>query len=178
VKENLLVTKRSLVVVVLCVLFSTIVIAQDANQAAPEMSLAQKQTLIKEFARSATIDGLVLNYVLLNNKTIDILFPGDSKYAMRARANTATMFLVQGTPTRNLAQFDPKFVIEQNGQSFAGQSVNIKNLQSGSVEKGTNIEGLIQLSQKIDVTQPFKIKSHTGVTEFKLSPKAIKLLEN
>jgi hypothetical protein len=173
-----LVTKRSLLVVVLFVLFSTGVMAQDAPQAAPEMTAAEKSTLIKEFARSANMDGVVLNYVLLNNKTIDILFPGNGKYAMRARAKAATMFFVQGIPSKNLTQFNPKFVVEQDGKSFEGENVNINNLQVGTVEKGAKIEGLIQLGQKIDVTQSFKIKSPTSETEFKLSKDAIKLLEN
>ncbi len=124
------------------------------------------------------MDGIVLNYVLLNNKTIDILFPGDAKYAMRARANAATMFFIQGVPNKNLPQFEPKFEIEQNGKSFQGENVNIRNLQAGALEKGAKIEGLIQLSQKIDVTQPFKIKCPTGIIEFKLSKEAIRLLEN
>jgi hypothetical protein len=173
-----LVTKKSLLVVALCMLFSTVVLAQDATQAAPELSAAQKSALLKEFARSASVDGVVFNYVLLNNKTIDILFPGDAKYAMRARANVATMFFVQGLPSKDIAQFDPKFIIEQEGKSFEGENVNIRNLQAGALAKGTKIEGLIQLSQKIDVTHPFKIKSARNTTEFKLSQEAVKLLQN
>jgi len=173
-----LVTKRSLWVVVVCLLFSTLAAAQDAAQAAPELTPAQKSALIKEFARSATMDGLTFNYVLLNNKTIDILFPGDAKYAMRARANAATMFFVQGIPSKDLAAFNPKFVVEQGGKEFESESVNIRNLQAGAVSKGTKIEGLIQLSQKINVTQPFKIKNANSTTEFKLSEEAIKLLQN
>ena len=171
-------TKRSFAVVVLCVLFSAIVIAQDANQAAPKLSAAEKTALIKEFARSATMDGVVFSYVLLNNKTIEILFPGDLKYAMRAQANAVTMFFVQGVSSKDLPKFDPKFVVEQNGNSFPGEAVNIRNLKPGAVEKGSKIEGLIQLSQKIDVTQPFKIKSANVATEFKLSKDAIKMLQN
>ena len=173
-----MVTKRSLLVVVLCALLSTVVLAQDATQAAPELTAAQKTALIKEFARSATTDGVTFSYVLLNNKTIDILFPGDAKYAMRARANASTMFFVQGMPSKDLDQFDPKFVVEQDGKSYTGENVNIRNLQAGAVAKGTKIEGLIQLAQKIDVTQPFKIKNAKAATEFKLSEGAIKLLQN
>ena len=45
--------------------------------------------------------------------------------------------------------------------------------------KGTRISGLVQLSQKIDVTQPFKIKgAKNAFAEFKLSKGAIKLQEN
>ncbi|MDM7995856.1 MAG: hypothetical protein QUT30_09265 [Acidobacteriota bacterium] len=171
-------TKRSLLVVVLCLVFSIVVPAQEATQAAPELTPAQKSALIKEFARSATMDGVTFNYVLLNNKTIDILFPGDAKYAMRARANAATMFFVQGIPSKDLAQFNPKFVVEQDGKAFEGENVNIRNLQAGAISKGTKIEGLIQLSQKINVTQPFKIKNADSATEFKLSEEAVKLLQN
>ncbi len=173
-----MVTKRSVLVVVLCLLFSTVVLAQEATQAAPELTPEQKSAVIKEFARSAKMDGVTFNYVLLNNKTIDILFPGDAKYAMRARANAATMFFVQGIPSKDLAQFTPKFVIEQAGKAFEGENVNIRNLQAGAVSKGTKIEGLIQLSQKIDVTQPFKIKNADMAAEFKLSQEAIQLLQN
>jgi hypothetical protein len=177
-KEKPLVTKRSLLVVALCVLFGTIVLAQDATQAAPELTPAQKTALIKEFARSANIDGVLFNYVLLNNKTIDILFSGDSKYAIRAQASAATMFFVQGLPSKDVAKFDPKFVIEQDGKSFDGANVNIKNLQAGALAKGAKFEGFIQLSQKIDVTHPFTIKNASNTTEFKLSQEALKLLQN
>ena len=177
-KEKALVTKRGMLVFVLCVLFGSFAISQDAEQAAPELTPAQKSALIKEFARSSTLEGITFSYVLLNNKTIDILFPGDAKYAMRARANAATMFFVQGVPSKDLAQFDPQFVVEQDGKTFTGENVNIRNLQAGAVSKGVKIEGLIQLSQKIDITQPFKIKNAKNSTEFKLSPEAIKLLQN
>jgi hypothetical protein len=177
-KEKPLITKRNLVIVVLFVLFSATVMAQDANQAAPEMTQSQKAEIIKEFGRSAAMDGITFNYVLLNNKTVDVLFSGDTKLAMRARANTSTVFFVQGVPSKNIPQFDPKFEIEQDGKSYEGQNINIKNLQAGAVEKGSKIQGLIQLAQKIDVTQPFKIKSPNGTIEFKLSKEAIKYLEN
>jgi len=177
-KQRALITKRSLLVCVLFVLIGTFVLGQDAEPAAPELTPAQKSSLIKEFARSAALDGITFNYVLLNNKTIDILFPGDAKYAMRARANAATMFFVQGVPSKDLAEFDPKFVVEQDGKSYTGENVNIRNLQAGSIAKGSKIEGLIQLSQKIDVTQPFKIKNARTAINFKLSQEAIKLLQN
>jgi len=159
-------------------LFSTVAIAQEANQAAPEISAAEKANIIKEFARSAEMDGVTFNYVLLTNKTIDILFPGDAKYSMRARANAATMFFIQGVPGKKLGQFNPKYEIEQNGRTFDGESVNISNFQAGTVEKGSKIAGLIQLTQKIDVTRPFKIKCASGSIEFRLSSNAIKLLQN
>jgi hypothetical protein len=154
------------------------VMAQDVKQAAPEMSVAQKRAAIKEFSRSAVVDGITLSFVLLNNKTVEALFSGDGRQAMRARANMTTTIYVQGSPSKDM-HFTPQFVVEQDGKKFAGEPVAIKNFQAGNVLKGTQIEGLIQLSEKIDVTQPFMIRGfHEGSAEFKLSPSAINLLAN
>jgi hypothetical protein len=162
----------------MCVLFGAMVMAQDADQAAPEMSDAQKSTAIREFSRSATVDGIIFTFVLLNNKTVEALFSGDSKYAMRARANTSTTFYVQGTPAMDI-RLNPRFVVEQDGKTIAGEVINIKNFQPGTIVRGTKIVGLIQLSEKIDVAQPFKIKgAREGSADFRLSKAAIKLLEN
>jgi len=170
--------KRYLPIVAVCVLFGTMVMAQDANQAAPEMSNTQKNAAIKEFSRSEAVDGVTLTFILLNNKTVEALFSESSGPAMRARANTATTFYVQGVPSKDI-HFDSKFVVEQDGKKFTGQSVSIKNFQDGNILRGTKIEGLIQLSEKINVTQPFMVKGvRGGSAEFRLSPAAIKLLAN
>jgi hypothetical protein len=173
-----LVTKRILVIGILCALFSAMVIAQDANQPAPALDSAQKAVIIKEFTRAGNLNGVMLSFVLLNNKTVEALFSGEGKYSIRARANMATMFYVQGVPEKDIT-LDPKFAVEQDGKSFAGEAISMKNLKAGAVAKGARIEGLIQLSQKIDVSQPFIIKDgQSKLAEFKLSPEAKKLLEN
>jgi len=154
------------------------IMAQDANQAEPVMSNAQKSEAIKEFGRSAEVDGIKLNFILLNNKTIAALFSEKNQYAMRARANVATTFFVQGAPSTDV-YFNAKFVVEQEGKEFAGEIINMKNFHAGNVFRGTQLEGLIQLGEKIDVTRPFVIKGvRDGSVEFKLSPAAIKLLAN
>lgn len=170
--------KRFLPSLAVCVFVGAMVMAQDANQAVPEMSAAQKRVAIKEFSRSAVMDGITLSFVLLNNKTVEALFSGDGRQAMRARANMTTTFYVQGSPSKDI-HFNPQFVVEQDGKKFAAESIVIKNFHSGNVLKGTQIEGLIQLSEKINVTQPFMIRGfHEGSAEFKLSPTAINLLAN
>jgi hypothetical protein len=151
--------------------------AQDGNQPDSETKELHK-TALKEFSRSAKIYGVQYSFVLLNDKTVDALFSGSGKYAMRARANASTVFFVQGL-TKDSAVLDPQFMVEQNGKTYEGIPINLKNFQPGSVVKGTRIEGLIQLSQKIDVTQPFKIRIGNDVcAEFELSPDAMRLLEN
>ena len=170
--------KRFLPSLAVWVFVGAMVMAQDANQAVPEMSVAQKRAALKEFSRSAIVDGITLSFVLLNNKTVEALFSGDGLQAIRARANMATTFYVQGVPSKNM-HFNPQFVVEQDGKKFAGQPIAIRNFQAGNVLSGTKIEGLIQLSEKIDVTQPFIIRGfQEGSAEFKLSPSAIKLLAN
>jgi hypothetical protein len=177
-KELILATKKNLIIVALFTLLGTALMAQHENQAAPELSAAQKTALLKEFTRSVKMDGIILNFVLLNNKTIDVLFTGEGKYAMRARANAATTFFVQGVPQKDIT-FDPRFVVEQDGKTFTGEAINLSNLQAGGVAKGARIAGLIQLGQKIDIDKPFKIKgAQNSSAEFKLSKKAIELLQD
>jgi len=152
--------------------------AQDVVQAEPEMSKEEMNELIKAFTRSAKMNGVTLNVVLLNNKTVDALFQGSGKYAMKARANAATTFLVQGVPDKDIT-LDPQFEVEQNGKTFKGTTISMQNLEAGMVLRGAPISGLFQLSEKIDVTQPFKIGgSQIATAEFKLSEDAIKLLAN
>jgi hypothetical protein len=171
--------KKISIIAALCVLICSFSMAQDqASTAAPEQSTALSAETMKEFTRTAKMDGLTLSIILLNNKTVDFLFSGDSKYSIRAQANLATMFFVQGIAEKDTT-LDLKFEVEQDGKKYPGEAVNVKNLQAGKIAKGTRITGLVQLAQKIDVTQPFKIQgAKNSSTEFKLSKDAIKLLEN
>jgi hypothetical protein len=171
--------KKISVVAALCILACFNALAQEpASTDAAAQSTALTADTMKEFTRTAKMDGLSLSIILLNNKTVDFLFSGDSKYSIRARANMATMFFVQGIAEKDMT-LDLKFEVEQDGKKYPGEAVNLKNLQTGKVAKGTRISGLVQLSQKIDVTQPFKIQgARNSSAEFKLSKDAIKLLEN
>jgi hypothetical protein len=177
-KENILAIKKMFVIAAIFALFSTLAAAQDSSQTEPALSKEQINKLIKAFSRSAMMDGVILSFVLLNDKTVDALFQGDSRYAMRARANSATTFLIQGVPEKDIT-LDPQFEVEQNGKTFKGKAINMQNLEAGYVLKGARITGLFQLGEKIDVTQPFKIKgAQIASAEFKLSEDAIKLLTN
>jgi hypothetical protein len=177
-KEFILIFKKVFVIAAVFALFSTMMIAQDSVQTEPQMSKEEMNELIKAFSRSAKMDGVILSFVLLNNKTVDALFQGSGKYAMRARANSATTFLVQGVPDKDIS-LDPQFEVEQNGKTFKGTTISMQNLEAGMVLKGTLISGLFQLGEKIDVTKPFKIRgAQIAAGEFKLSEDAIRLLTN
>jgi hypothetical protein len=134
-------------------------------------------SILKEFTRSAKIDNLVMNFVLINNKTADVLFQPPGKFAIRARANMSTLLYVQGTPEKDLKQVDTQFKCEQDGQIMTGTPLNIKNFEGSAVAKGTRIEGLLQFDKKIDPTHAFKISNSNMSIEFKLSAEALKILE-
>ena len=161
----------------MCVFLGSIVIAQEANQVAPELSDAKKSDLLKEFTRSVQIDGMILSFVLLNDRTVDALFEAPGKYSMRARARMGTTFYVQGTPEKDV-KIDTGFTVEQDGESVKGTSSNIKNFTDGGlVAKGTRVDGVVELGKKLNLAHSFKIKGKNSTVEFKLSPEAIKLME-
>ncbi|HYK91993.1 MAG TPA: hypothetical protein VE398_24715 [Acidobacteriota bacterium] len=164
-------------VVSLCLLAVSFAITQDQKptpNTPPDPNA--NAALLKEFTRSSHIEGLTLSFVLLNDRTVDVLFEAPGKYAMRARARMATTFFVQGTPEKDI-QLETKFVVEQNGEKIAGTSHNIKNFADGAVAKGTRIDGIIEMSKKLDLTHSFKIKGGHSDVDFKLTPEAVKLAE-
>jgi hypothetical protein len=135
------------------------------------------QSVLKEFTRSGQADGLTWSFVLLNDRTVDVLFQAPGKYAMRARANQATTFYVQAMPEKDI-QLDPKFDVEQNDKTFVASVHSIKNFAAGTVAKGNRIDGILQLDQKLNLSHPFKIKGANNFSlEFKLSPEAVHLAE-
>ncbi len=162
--------KKLMAAIVLCLLVTGVSRGQESNQNNPNA------TLIKEFARSAQADGITMSFVLLNDRTVDLLFEAPGKYAMRARARMTTTFFVQGTAEKDIS-LDTKFVVEQDGQTLNGESFSIKNFTSGTQAKGTKIDGIIQIEKKVDLTHPFKLKGKNVLVDFKLSPEALKLNE-
>jgi hypothetical protein len=159
--------RNILMIVLVCLLLGTMVFAQESNSNA---------ALLKEFTRSVSADGITLSFVLLNDRTVDALFEAPGKYSMRARARMATTFFVQGMPEKDM-QLDTTFVAEQDGQTVAGASHNIKNFINGTATKGVRIDGILELEKKLDLTHSFKIKGNHGAVEFRLSPEARKLAE-
>ena len=167
--------KKFLLVVTLCALLGSFAMSQSQNHATGG---DQSAAVMKEFTRTTKADGLVLNFALLNNKTVDFLFQGTSKSAVLAKTDAATVFYIWGISEKDTT-LDTQFEVIQDGKSYPGEAVNMKNLQAGPLAKGTRISGLIRLSQKINVAQPFTIKGGKHYSaEFKLSQDAIKLLEN
>ena len=165
-----MVIKKILIGVAICALSLSLAVAEDSGE---------KTKLVKEFTITADLDGLILNFVALNNKTVEALFSGSGKYAIRARANASTLFFVQGVPDKDI-DFNPNFRFEQNESVIDTKTSSLKNFKEGPISKGTRIEGLVQLSQKIDLAQPFKIVDprNDASAEFQYSQETLDLLKN
>lgn len=151
--------KKTVVLTVLCFVAAIMMLPQIVQS-------QDSAAILKEFTRSGKIEGITLSFTHLNNKTIEVLFSGPSKYAIRAKANQATAFYVQGEPEKNLT-LDSTFVIEQDGQTFGCSAVDIQNFAGGSVSKGKMVKGILQLDKKLDFTHPFKVKN--AATSFDLN---------
>ena len=158
--------KRIIVVGLVCVFAASLAFGQEP---------ANNQAILKDFTRFGQADGLSWSFVLLNDRTVDVLFQAPGKYAIRARANQSTTFYVQGTPEKDV-QIDTTFVVTQDGKTIAGTSHNIKNFAAGTAAKGLRIDGILQLDQKVDISRPFTIKGANNLSvEFKLTPEAVQL---
>jgi hypothetical protein len=158
--------KKFTVIALVCAFAASAAVAQESNN----------QSVLQLFARSAQAEGLTWTFVLLNDRTVDALFQAPGKYAMRARAHQATTFYVQATPEKDI-QIDTAFDVEQDGQTFAATSLNIKNFEKGVATKGKRIDGIVQLDKKLDLSHPFKIKGTNSAAQFKLTADAVKMSE-
>ncbi len=152
--------------ILVCMFAGSIILAQEADT----------KTLFREFGRSVKSENITISFVLLNNQTVDVLFQAPGKYAVRARANQATTFYVQGMPEKDMV-IDTKFFVEQDGQTYEADSLNIKHFDGSTVTKGTRVDGMIQLGTKLDLTHPFTIRGSHGSVEFLLTPEALQMME-
>ena len=95
-----------------------------AGQPVPPPLPAQAQpaagaNVLADYMRQIKYDGLTLSVLLVNNKTVEVLFQAPTKYSMRARANQQTILYIQGTPSKEFAVSNV-FTIEQDGQTMNG----------------------------------------------------------
>jgi hypothetical protein len=172
--ETTLFRKILLILAITCGLYVPGSPAQRDNPLNWHSDSPPRSQIIKEFERSATHNGIKFRFVLLNNDTVESLFRGAGKYAIRARANMTTVFYIGGKSERDAA-LDTGFFVEQDGKVHTGEIIDIQNFKSGLVTRGTKIDGLLQLNEKIDVTRRFAIRGPSNFSlEFELSPDALR----
>jgi hypothetical protein len=141
------------------------------------ISIAQDKKLLKEYTRTDYFSGAKLSFVLLTDKTIDMFFSGPSKDVVQAKVNAGTCFYVLGTTEKNI-KMSTDFVVEQDGEKFAGTIMNLKNFVDGDVAKGEKISGILQLQNKLNLAHQFSVKGAGGLVDFKLSNTALMNLPN
>jgi hypothetical protein len=140
-------------------------------------TVAQDKGLLKEFTRTGYFSGTKLSFVLLNDKTIDIFFKGSSKDTIQAKVDVGTCFYIAGTADKNMTM-STDFVVEQDGDKFAGTIMNLKNFVDGDVAKGEKISGILQLQKKVKLAQLFTVKGAGGLVDFQLSSIALMNVSN
>lgn len=164
--------KKMITFALLCFFAFALAVSQNANS---QTDAKASKALLNDFSRSGHVNGMMFNFVLLNDKTIDLIFNGPSKYSMKARASQTTVFYISGTPPDTMT-LNNNFSVVQDGQTLTCESVNVQNFAKGVVTKGQKIQGLLQLEKKLDLSHPFIIKGEQDSLEFKLSESALKSL--
>jgi hypothetical protein len=143
-----------------------------AALAVPGVALAQNADptkMVQMFSSPLKLDGANMQVVILNDRTIEALFPqSQAKAALRTKGRMTTLFLVQGTATKDF-EFDPTLKVEQKGKTFEGKGSSMKNFVAGKVAKGQQIQGMVELPEKVDLFEPFKVTLNGKSTEFRLN---------
>lgn len=150
--------------------FAVLVLAVCALPiAAGAQSATDPAKMVQVFSNALKIDGATLQIVLLNDRTVEALFPqSPAKAALRTKGRMTTVFFISGNATKELT-FDPAVKVEQKGKTFDGKSSSMKNFVAGKVAKGEQIQGLVELPEKLDLYEPFKLTSNGKSIEFRLS---------
>src|SRR3979409_638329 len=109
-------------------LFALLVLAACALPVAVSaQSATDPAKMVQVFSNAVKIDGATLQIVLLNDRTVEALFPqSPAKAALRTKGRMTTVFFISGSVTKDLT-FDPAVKVEQKGKTFDGKSSSMKN---------------------------------------------------
>src|ERR1044072_2085550 len=71
--------------------------------------------MVQVFSNAVKTDGATLQVVLLNDRTVEALFPqSPAKAALRTKGRMTTVFFISGNVTKDM-EFDPTVKVEQKG---------------------------------------------------------------
>jgi hypothetical protein len=137
--------------------------------AAAAQSATDPAKMVQVFSNALKLDGATLQIVLLNDRTVEALFPqSQAKAALRTKGRMTTVFFISGTTTKDLT-FDPALKVEQKGKTLDGKASSMKNFVAGKVAKGEQIQGMVELPEKLDLYEPFKLTLNGKSVEFRLN---------
>ena len=132
--------------------------------------IADAQKMVQIFSAATENDTASYLAVVLNDRTIEALFPqSQAKLALRTRARMTTVFFVEGTAKKEL-DFNPAVSVEQKGQTFNATATPMtKNFVAGKIAKGEKFQGMVELPTKLDLYEPFKLTINKVTLEFRLN---------
>jgi hypothetical protein len=150
--------------------FALLVIAACALPALTDAQMsADNAKMVQNFSSQVRTDGGTLQVILLNDRTVDALFPTSAaKAAFKTKARMTTVFFVQGSVTKEF-DFDPAATVVQKGETLTGKNSGMKNFTGGKIAKGEQILGMVELPKKLDLYEPFKFTISGKTTEFRLN---------
>lgn len=125
--------------------------------------------MVQMFSAPLKLDGGNMQVIILNDRTVEALFPeSPAKAALRTKGRMTTVLFVQGKATKDF-QFDPTVKVEQKGKIFEGKASSMKNFTAGKIAKGDQIQGMVELPEKVDLYEPFKVTLSGKTVEFRLN---------
>jgi hypothetical protein len=125
--------------------------------------------MLQAFSAQGRPDWGNLQVVLLNDRTVEALFGSSpAKAAFRTKARMTTVFFIQGTVNKPF-EFNPEVTVTQKGETLTGKVTPMKNFAGGKVAKGEQIQGLAELTKKLDLYDPFKVTVGGQTVDFNLS---------
>ena len=130
---------------------------------------ADAAKMVGMFSNPLKTDGANLQVVILNDRTVEALFPtSPAKAALRTKGRMTTVFFVSGNVTKDI-DFDPTMKVEQKGKTFEGKASSMKNFTAGKIAKGQQIQGMVEMPEKLDLYEPFKVTLGGKSVEFRLN---------
>ena len=140
--------------------------------AMPVMARAQQvdsAKMVQIFSQPVRTAGGNLQVILLNDRTVEVLFgTSPAKAAFRTKARMTSVFFVQGNVTKDF-EFNPDVTVVQKGESLQGKATSMKNFTAGKIAKGQSIQGLVEFPKKLDLYQPFKVTISGETVEFRIN---------
>jgi hypothetical protein len=131
---------------------------------------ADPAKMLQIFSSDIKTDGGTFHVVILNDRTVEALFgTSPAKIALRTKARMTAVFYVQGVAGKEF-DFKPGATVVQKGETLEGKPTPVsKNFLAGKIAKGDRVEGMIELSKKIDLFEPFKFTMNGQTAEFRLN---------
>jgi hypothetical protein len=130
---------------------------------------ADPAKMVQIFSAPLKLDGGNMQVVILNDRTVEALFPNSqAKAALRTKGRMTTVLFIQGNVTKDF-EFDPTVKVEQKGKTLEGKASSMKNFTAGKIAKGQQIQGMVEFPEKVDLFEPFKVTLSGKTVEFRLN---------